>query len=215
MDTYDLSRLAASFVLPLAEALEDPDMEEALAGDLGFVLPAGVTVIGGTRPAIETLAALVIEMEDYDPLQGGSPSDLLERAALAFRSVVAAVHKLADGLNAEALESALVRETDLLQVLPRRLIDYLCVDFSQNNLPLIHELLRTCGIIEVNEGTPRGRSASDDVHRTHNPLGSVVAPNFRPDCTNQRAIWMGKCGGGGYRKPVRETPGAGNHPRFA
>ena len=160
MDTYDLSRLAASFVLPLAEALEDPDMEEALAGDLGFVLPAGVTVIGGIRPAIETLAALVIEMEDYDPLQGGSPSDLLERAALAFRSVVAAVHKLADGLNAEALESALVRETDLLQVLPRRLIDYLCVDFSQNNLPLIHELLRTCGIIEVNEVLHE-----DDQHR--------------------------------------------------
>jgi hypothetical protein len=151
VDTYDLARLASAFVLPLAEAIEDRDMEAALIADLGFVLPEGISLLAGVRQAVESFAGLAIELQDVDPRQSGSAADAVERAGAAFRAVATGLTALASTLDAAARDSPLVRETDVLERLPRRLIDYLCVQFTERHAPVIHELLQLFGLIIVNE----------------------------------------------------------------
>ncbi len=80
-----LANLASSFVLPLAEAVEDPDTEAVLLADLGFALPPGITLVGGVRAALEAIADIAIHIADFDPDAGDSSLELVARMAPAFR----------------------------------------------------------------------------------------------------------------------------------
>ncbi len=151
MDTYQLAKLASSFVLPLAQAIEDPDTEAVLLADLGFVLPPNVTLVGGIRAAFEAVADIVIDLAEFDPDAGDSSLDLLARMGLAFRSGMSSISNLAQGLDSAARNSPLVTATDALDVVPRRLLDYLTIDFAQREFPLVYALLHTIGIIELRQ----------------------------------------------------------------
>lgn len=151
MDLDDLARLAASFLMPLAEAVEDPEVEAILIGDLGFVLPPGATFVASAREALEGLAEVAVEVAEFDEAGGGSATDLLIKLAPALRDTVEGVVNLAQNIDAATSGSALVANTDILQVLPRRLVDYLLVDFLSRELPLTAAILQTIGIIELKE----------------------------------------------------------------
>jgi hypothetical protein len=151
MDTDDLARLAASFLMPLAEAVEDPEVETILISDLGFVLPPGATFVASAREALEGLAEVAVEVAEFDEASGGSATDLLVKLAPALRDTVEGVVNLAQNVDAATSGSALVANTDILQVLPRRLVDYLLVDFLTRELPLTGAILQAIGIIELKE----------------------------------------------------------------
>jgi hypothetical protein len=146
VNSYQLARLASSFVLPLAEAIEDPDVEAVLLGDLGFVLPPDITLVGGMRAALQAIADIAIDLADFDPDAGDSSLDLLVRMAPAFRSGMSGVVDLVQLLDPAARNSPLVTATDVLDVLPRRLLDYLTIDFTQREFPIAYALLHTVGV---------------------------------------------------------------------
>ena len=151
MNTYQLAKLASSFVLPLAEAIEDPDTEAGLLADLGFVLPPNISLVGGIRAAFEAIASIVIDLAEFDPDAGDSSFDLLARMGLAFRSGMSSISNLANALDSAARNSPLVTATDVLEVVPRRLLDYLAIDFAQREFPLAYALLHTIGIVELRQ----------------------------------------------------------------
>ena len=151
MNSYQLAKLASSFVLPLAEAVEDPDTEAVLLADLGFALPPGITLVGGVRAALEAIADIAIDIADFDPDAGDSSLELVARMAPAFRLGMTGLFNLAQGLDPAARNSTLVTATDVLDVLPRRLLDYLTIDFAQREFPVAYALLHTIGIIELRE----------------------------------------------------------------
>ena len=160
MDTDDLARLAASFMMPLAEAVEDAETEAILIGDLGFVLPPGATLIGSTRDALTGLADVVVQVQEFDEAGGGSALELLAKIAPALRTMIEGIVKLAENIDAGTSGSALVANTDILQVLPRRLLDYLLVDFAMRELPFTFAMLEAVGIFNMQEVVHEG-----DPHR--------------------------------------------------
>jgi hypothetical protein len=151
VNSYQLAKLASSFVLPLAEAIEDPDIEAVLLADLGFVLPPDITLVGGMRAALEAIADIAIDLADFDPDAGDSSFDLLVRMAPAFRSGMSGIANLTQLLDPAARNSQLVTATDVLDVLPRRLLDYLTIDFTQREFPIAYALLHTVGVIALRE----------------------------------------------------------------
>ncbi len=159
MDIDDLTSFASSFALPIAEAIEDADSERILIEDLGFVLPPNVTLISSVRGLVEGVVDAVVQLEAFDPATG-SGLELFARLAPAFRSTIKGISDIAQTIDANASGSALVTNTDILQVLPRRLLDYLTADFAERELPVTYALLRVIGIIELHE-----RVHVNDPHR--------------------------------------------------
>ena len=148
MNSHQLAKLASSFVLPLAEAIEDPDTEAVLLADLGFVLPPDITLVGGLRAALRAIADVAIDLADFDPEAGGSTLEFFARMGAAFRLAMSGIFNLSQGLDPAARNSTLVAATDVLDVLPRRLLDYLTIDFTQREFPVAYALLHTIGISE-------------------------------------------------------------------
>jgi hypothetical protein len=179
MDIDDLARLAASFLMPLAEAVEDPEVEAILLGDLGFVLPPGATFVASSREALEGLADVAVQVAEFDEAGGGTTTDLLIAIAPALRETIEGVAALAQNIDAATSGSALVANTDVLEVLPRRLVDFLLVDFLMRELPLTFAILQAVGIIELKEVVQEG-----DPHRqtfTHRTVEWERLPRFFSD----------------------------------
>jgi hypothetical protein len=157
MDQYQLTRLALEFIDPVAGALGDPAAERRLLAELGYELPEGLSLLGAGAQAVEQLVQAAIDLaalgEDTDP---AVVAEQLVKVTGALRTVVQAVQGFTDSLSAAARTSPFVTGTDVLQVLPGRLVDHLMVSFVRRRTPALHRILLIAGVLEETRHDPQG-----------------------------------------------------------
>jgi len=160
--------VGSAVLLPLTEALDDPDTLQDFVAELGWELPASATAIG-LDPA--HVGAVVTAFEDVVALGDTVPDDATVAARYAV--LLGALAVLAQDVYdlrtsiAAHLDAAFLNASQIAQQLPKRLFDYLLMEYVREANEPVYQALVVAGIFETTD-VPRGPATftSEHVQRT-------------------------------------------------
>jgi len=160
--------VGSAVLLPLTEALDDPDTLQDFVAELGWELPASATAIG-LDPA--HVGAVVTAFEDVVALGDTVPDDATVAARYAVLLGALAVlgqdvYDLRTSIAAH-LDAAFLNASQIAQQLPKRLFDYLLMEYVREANEPVYQALVVAGIFETTD-VPRGPATftSEHVQRT-------------------------------------------------
>ncbi|MGC4089047.1 MAG: hypothetical protein QM756_14320 [Polyangiaceae bacterium] len=148
MNTFTLGRYIEAFLFPLNRALSSEVAEAQLLERLGFVLPPNVSFLGPLQGTLDVASGLTRTLSQ-ESIDAAAAAMLTKDLIVGIRAVSEAVTELDSALSPSAASSPLATATDLLETLPRKLFDFLLVDFLDREAPAILGALRVLSIVRM------------------------------------------------------------------
>jgi hypothetical protein len=140
----------------LNEALEDPAALVGFLAELGWEAPTSTAAIGIDSTHVEAVADA---LQDVLALWDGTPDDatiLTTYAALAAALAVLAqdIYDLRTSI-ASHVDATFLNASNIAKELPKRLFDFLVMEYVRERLEPLHRALEVAGVFELQEVQPQ------------------------------------------------------------
>lgn len=141
------------FFRPVIAGAGDAGAAKAFLFNLGYVPPPQFKVLESLKANIDAVMAVIEDMANISDTQiEANPELIVLHAKNGVQSVNALVNDLlniADVLQTELSGSELLEQTDILQTLPRKIFDYLTIEYLKENHYKTYSALNLFGVIEI------------------------------------------------------------------
>src|SRR5882724_10196112 len=137
---------------PLIEATEDSDLAEALLRELGYAPPSQVLAFSQLGTVANTIADLIAGL--YEAIDTDDQATLLMRLVEllhAVGQVVQAINGFQTRIQQNFIGSPFLTQTDILDVIPVRLTDYLIVKYLEDYHPTVFAALLVGGVVDLED----------------------------------------------------------------
>lgn len=138
------------FFDPLIKASQNHEQAEVLLNELGYAPPTEVTAFDGLANFLERLID-VIDSLDTEIDASGEDADidsLLVQLFAEITAAIAAVSAFDDNIQSDFAGTNFLTDTNILDEIPLKLLDYLFVDFLEKNLATTHAFFLIFGVVE-------------------------------------------------------------------
>jgi hypothetical protein len=184
---------------PLADGVSSPAQAAGLLARLGWALPPGVADLGLTGLTVsDVIDKLLVLLRSTDAeredaiLMATRAADLLR----AIAELLANVKTIVDALpTLPALTADYLARTRIDQELPRRLLDYLLVDYLRTVANGTYRVLKLAGIVDARDmpaDTANYQTAHERLSFHPERIGSLLSPS---------RDWAGETYGWGTNAP--------------
>lgn len=150
---------AAEALAALSGAVATAHRARRLVNALGWDLPPGVTDIGLTALGVSSVADKLLIILRSTPAERKDEGVMLQRYADllgAVRGLISDVQKTAQALaTSPTISSDYLSATKIDSELPKRLLDYVIINYVEHQLPLLDSLLTAAGIFEREHLSPK------------------------------------------------------------
>jgi hypothetical protein len=142
------------FFQPVIAGAADSSSAKSLLYNLGYVPPSQFRVLQNLRANIDAVRSVIENMSELSDEQIENSPELIitnaKNAVEALQGLFNNLKNISALLETELVGSELLEQTDILESLPRKLFDFLTIEYLREYFYKTYSALNLLGVIEIN-----------------------------------------------------------------